>query len=62
MKFKLKLPKPRNPVALAANQRLAGAHDKPGKVKRRDARQALAKAIRQGQDFFLPLFFCTQPA
>jgi hypothetical protein len=54
MKLKLTLPKPRNPVALAARSRQAGAHDKTGKVKRRDARQALSKALKQGREVFSP--------
>jgi hypothetical protein len=37
---------PRNPFALAARQRHAGAHDKTHKIKRRDDRQALRKLLR----------------
>jgi len=64
MKLKVTLPKPRNPHALAARQRQAGAHDKREKVKRRDARQALAKAVKQGwEDFFpTPVSLCCRLA
>ncbi|PHV12419.1 hypothetical protein [Chitinimonas sp. BJB300] len=54
VKITISLPKPRNPVALAACQRQGGVHDKTEKVKRRNARQALRKAIRQGRDDFPP--------
>ncbi|MCL2309979.1 MAG: hypothetical protein FWC42_06850 [Proteobacteria bacterium] len=36
---------PRNPFALAARQRHAGAHDKTHKIKRRDDKQALRKLL-----------------
>lgn len=48
--------KPRNPVALAARQRQGGAHDKSEKTRRRDARQALHKALKQGREDFSPFF------
>ena len=48
LKFKLKLPKPRNPVAVPALQRKAGAHRRSSAAERRAARQALAKALREG--------------
>ncbi|QNM95388.1 hypothetical protein [Chitinimonas koreensis] len=54
MKIKIKLPKPRNPVALAARQRNAGVHDKDEKTRRRDAKQALKRAIKLGRDDFPP--------
>jgi hypothetical protein len=41
---------PRNPFALAARQRRAGAHDKTHKIKRRDDRQALRKLLRTEKD------------
>ncbi|GAA5785044.1 hypothetical protein GCM10007860_02470 [Chitiniphilus shinanonensis] len=47
--MKIKLPpsgKPRNPFAVAARQRVAGAHDKSGKAKRQAQRQALQRAWR----------------
>ncbi|MGQ5524019.1 hypothetical protein ACUHMQ_12265 [Chitinimonas sp. PSY-7] len=54
VKITVTLPKPRNPVAVAACRRQGEAHEKTEKVKRRDARQALQKAIRQGRDDFSP--------
>jgi hypothetical protein len=36
--------KPRNPVALAARQRVAGSHAKPAGSERQAAKRALAKA------------------
>jgi hypothetical protein len=45
MKKKGKTLAPRNPFALAARQRRAGAHDKTYKIKRRDNRQALKKLL-----------------
>ena len=45
---------PRNPFSVAASQRKAGAHDKKHKVKRRDARQQLKRALQRqdnGGDF-----------
>ncbi|WP_169307342.1 hypothetical protein [Chitiniphilus eburneus] len=50
--MKIKLPasgKPRNPFAMAARQRVAGAHDKSGKARRQAQRQALHKALQRGQ-------------
>ncbi|MDR0770523.1 MAG: hypothetical protein LBE75_04925 [Burkholderiales bacterium] len=41
---------PRNPFALVARQRRAGAHDKAHKIKRRDDRQALKKLLRTEKD------------
>ena len=43
MKKKGKTLVPRNPFAVAARQRRAGAHDKTYKIKRRDDRQTLRK-------------------
>lgn len=57
MKIKISLPKPRNPVAQAARKRHAGIHDKSEKTKRREARQALQKAIKEGREDFSPPFF-----
>ena len=48
------LPKPRNPVAVAARQRQGGVHEKTEKAKRQNARQALQKAIKHGRDDFSP--------
>ena len=46
---------PRNPYAVAASLRKAGAHDKTAKIRRRDAKQALQRAVRQGKEAdFLP--------
>jgi hypothetical protein len=36
--------KPRNPVAVAAKQRVAGTHAKPASAERQAAKRALAKA------------------
>ncbi|UXY14005.1 hypothetical protein N8I74_11795 [Chitiniphilus purpureus] len=48
MKFKLPpSDKPRNPFALAARQRTAGAHDKSSKAKRQALRQALQRSLRR---------------
>jgi hypothetical protein len=41
---------PRNPFALAARQRRAGAHDKTRKIKRRDDRQALRKLLHSEKE------------
>ncbi|WP_169741257.1 hypothetical protein [Andreprevotia chitinilytica] len=49
MKITLKLPKPRNPVALAASQRRAGVHDKTNKAKRSADRQALQRSLATGK-------------
>lgn len=57
MKIKLKVPKPRNPIALAAGQRSGGGvHDKAEKTRRRDSRQALRQALKQGRDDVPPFF------
>ncbi|MDN3579110.1 hypothetical protein QWZ03_20270 [Chitinimonas viridis] len=57
MKIKLKVPKPRNPIALAASQRGGGGvHDKAEKTRRRDSRQALRQALKQGRDDVPPFF------
>jgi hypothetical protein len=60
MKIKTPGSKPRNPYALAANQRHAGAHDKSEKTKRRNARQALKQALKQGRDDFSPFFLSVE--
>ncbi|WP_432719586.1 hypothetical protein R0381_000278 [Jeongeupia wiesaeckerbachi] len=49
---------PRNPFAVAASQRKAGAHEKT--EKRRDAKQALRQAVqtmKKGGDVFPPFSF-----
>ncbi|MCL2871434.1 MAG: hypothetical protein FWF41_00355 [Betaproteobacteria bacterium] len=60
MKKKGKTLVPRNPFALAARQRRAGAHDKTYKVKRRDDRQALRKLAysEKEEDGNPVLFYC----
>lgn len=58
MKITLKLPKPRNPFALAARQKKAGAHDNTEKSRRKQANQALQKAIREGRDDVPPFLRC----
>jgi hypothetical protein len=40
---RVKVPKPRNPVVAAAMFKVAGAHDKPHKAKRRDEKAKLKK-------------------
>ncbi|HSC78710.1 MAG TPA: hypothetical protein VLC08_00020 [Chitinolyticbacter sp.] len=50
MKIKLTLPKPRNPVALAARQRHAGVHDRAHKARRQQDRQALQQRLRRRDD------------
>jgi hypothetical protein len=40
-----KVPKQRNPFVAAAQFRVAGAHDKPNKVKRRELKQELKAAL-----------------
>ncbi|GAB7129481.1 hypothetical protein JCM19000A_39890 [Silvimonas sp. JCM 19000] len=47
MKTRDKTLVPRNPFAVAASQRKAGAHEKTEKTKRRDARQALKREMAQ---------------
>ncbi|GLR13006.1 hypothetical protein GCM10007907_17960 [Chitinimonas prasina] len=60
MKIKLKVPKPRNPIALAASQRGGGGvHDKAEKIRRRDSRQALRQALKQGRDDVPPFLLLT---
>jgi len=60
MKIKLKVPKPRNPIALAASQRNGGGvHDKAEKTRRRDSRQALRQALKQGRDDVPPFLWLT---
>ena len=54
---------PRNPFALAARQRRAGAHDKTYKVKRRDDRQALRKLLNiEKEKDGDPSFFIAAPS
>lgn len=49
---------PRNPFAVAASQRKAGAHEKTEKTKRRDARQALKRELAgMKKGGFFPPFF-----
>jgi hypothetical protein len=54
MKIKIVLPKPRNPLALPARQRKAGAHtpDNPARSERRKAKYQLRLALtkRKGDD------------
>ncbi len=50
MKTRGKTIVPRNPFAMAASHRKAGAHDKPEKVKRQHARQALQRDLRERKD------------
>lgn len=60
MKTRGKTLVPRNPFALAASQRHAGAHDKQHKVKRRDDKQALKREVAQmkkGGSFLPPFLF-----
>lgn len=45
---------PRNPYAIAASYRKAGAHEKTAKIRRRDARQALQRALREGREETFP--------
>ncbi|MCL2297056.1 MAG: hypothetical protein FWC38_08120 [Proteobacteria bacterium] len=56
MKKKGQMLAPRNPFALAARQRHAGAHDKAHKIKRRDDKQALRKLLRTEKDGDAVLF------
>lgn len=42
MKIRIKLPKPRNPLALAARQRNAGSHQRNGQ-----SRRALKQQLRR---------------
>lgn len=54
---------PRNPFAVAARRRKAGAHDKKHKIKRRNARQQLQRDLQQfknGEDFS-PFFIKAGP-
>ncbi|WP_187359891.1 hypothetical protein [Chitinolyticbacter meiyuanensis] len=51
MKIKLTLPKPRNPVALAARQRHAGVHDRGHKAKRQQDRQALQRKLQRDTEW-----------
>lgn len=37
--------KPRNPIALAARQRVAGAHDKTASAKRQSQKQSLSREV-----------------
>jgi hypothetical protein len=59
MKIEVTIPKPRNPVVLAARRRRAGVHETTEKVRRREGKQALRKAIRQGREDFSPFSFFT---
>ncbi|GGP17841.1 hypothetical protein [Silvimonas iriomotensis] len=64
MKTRGKTLVPRNPFALAASQRHAGAHDKRHKVKRRDDKQALKRELSQmkkGGSFVPPFLFALNP-
>lgn len=42
--------KPRNPFVALAKFRKAGTHEKPAKSLRRQARQSLAKAVKQSPE------------
>ncbi|GGP25012.1 hypothetical protein [Silvimonas amylolytica] len=65
MKTRGKTLVPRNPFALAASQRHAGAHDKRHKIKRRDDKQALKRELlergssqmKKGGSFVPPFLF-----
>ena len=45
IKMVIPIAKPRNPLALAARQRRAGAHEKSHKAKRRDDKQTLRTTV-----------------
>jgi hypothetical protein len=47
MKVTLKLPKPRNPLAVAARQRKAGSHQRTGQ-SRRELKQQLRRQLAHG--------------
>jgi hypothetical protein len=47
MKYKQNTLVPRNPFAIAAKRRKAGAHELPQKTKRRDEKQQLKKMLRE---------------
>ncbi len=46
MKIHLHLPKPRNPLALAARRRLAGAHRRSASAQRQRAALALRRELQ----------------
>lgn len=46
MKIRLQLPKPRNPLALAARQRRAGTHRCSASAQRQRAAQALRRELQ----------------
>lgn len=46
MKIHLHLPKPRNPLAFAARQRLAGAHRRSASAQRQRAALALRRELQ----------------
>lgn len=50
MQFRIKPIKPRNPVAVAANLRVAGAHRKDAAALRQAAKQALKKIDPEADD------------
>lgn len=61
MKIRGKTLAPRNPYAVLAKQRAAGAHEKTHKAKRQQAnqrlRQSLSQADKRGEFFNSPLLF-----
>ena len=46
MKFHFKLPKPRNPLVVAARQRLAGGHRRSNSAQRQRASLALRRELQ----------------
>ena len=70
MKTRQKPIVPRNPFALAARRRKAGAHDKKHKSKRRDARQRLRQDLQRDDNggdsspFFMSLipYYVVRPS
>ncbi|MBP6562517.1 MAG: hypothetical protein KA214_03475 [Neisseriaceae bacterium] len=61
MKTRGKTLAPRNPYAVLAKQRVAGAHEKTHKAKRKQAKRqlqlTLSQADKRGEFFNSPLFF-----
>lgn len=46
MKFTVRIPKPRNPLAAAGRQRLAGAHRRSASAQRQRAALALRRELQ----------------
>ncbi|MBP6861303.1 MAG: hypothetical protein KBC57_02985 [Neisseriaceae bacterium] len=57
MKTRGKTLAPRNPYAVLAKQRVAGAHEKTNKAKRQRANQQLRQAIKKEVGFYNPPLF-----